>query len=83
MVFLSPDSNVYLIGSEEVCNPVGYCLDNQCDVVFLGLTKFGVEKVDFVALRFFVSKRVTRLEDWMTVVGVNILATGVVSSDGL
>lgn len=59
------------------------CLDNQCDVVVFGLGNFGVEKVDFVGLRSFVSLRVTKPEDWITVVGFNVLATDVIPPDGL
>ena len=77
MIFLSPDSDESLISSEVLYNLVGSCRD----VAFLELAKFGVENVDFVASRFVVSKCVTKPEDWMTVVGVNFLATDVVSSD--
>jgi len=64
-------------------NLVGSCPDNQCTVVFLGIVKNCVEEVDFAALRFFVLRCVTRPEEWMAVVSVNVLATVVAFSDSL
>lgn len=75
MVFVSPLWDVCITGFGVLYILLISCLDAKCDVVFLELARFGVERVDVVALWFLAPKRVTRPEDSMNVTDVDNLET--------